>query len=521
MKPSNRIFILVFLMILLCACGGDNRYENNETEESTTTIEYPNRADYSDYEHEEPAAIIHYTLSDLLERALIRRQNIIKPDVDAVLPYTQGRTPAPLPERLWDERMRASVSVEQAIEDVNIFFAALYSAYGGYVYFGGDDVFLPIRNNAIAQIQELGDTVRPSEIEQILINGLSPVVVDRHFNIGEHIFSGTALHHHMSHLQYDRSQNGFRNRENGLYLQSIQGHEDEDLENIMRLHVDTRGNLTYSPVIVSDNRLADMSTIFTYENGEYFQRHWSSITNRWRATEYPTLEWIDGIPVVTVMAMGFDGHENAHNFKHYELFMEAAKKLQDEPVIIVDLRSNGGGNTLMAVRWLYELVGEIVPTNYLQLLTAHFDLDFHRNNQGGRFTVSLDSLEFFSQYTITDDGHMISFAHTDRIVESDQLFVLLTDRWTGSATENFVDLAFNMTNTLVIGSPTAGVLAFDRTYAMLHLPNSGVNFGFGRGMSFWPKGHFAENLGIEPDIWARGDALEAALALLRLKEFGD
>ena len=73
----------------------------------------------------------------------------------------------------------------------------------------------------------------------------------------------------------------------------------------------------------------------------------------------------------------------------------------------------------------------------------------------------------------------------------------------------------NMTNTLIIGTPTAGVLAFNVTYPNMNLPRTGIGLSFGRTMNLWSEDHFSEGVGIQPDIWAQRDALNTALALLR------
>jgi len=50
---------------------------------------------------------------------------------------------ASLPDGLWDSRPLAIVSLSEATEDIEAFFEAMRSLYPGYMYFGGDAVFLP------------------------------------------------------------------------------------------------------------------------------------------------------------------------------------------------------------------------------------------------------------------------------------------------------------------------------------------------------------------------------------------
>jgi C-terminal processing protease CtpA/Prc len=187
--------------------------------------------------------------------------------------------------------------------------------------------------------------------------------------------------------------------------------------------------------------------------------------------------------------------------------------VRDKPAVIIDVRGNRGGNGLLGMHWLYNLIGEIVPTNCVMLLTGGMD--------GLELEMSMNSFSapddyFHSSMTQREfvNNHYIGFERPDRIVNSEQVLVILTDRATGSAGEIFVDLFTNMSNALIIGTPTSGTLTFSGNVSK-YLPNSGMMLNFGRGKMLWPEGHFAEGVGFRPDIWADGPAIQVALALLR------
>ena len=52
-------------------------------------------------------------------------------------------------DRILTERAAAAVSAEQAREDVETAFLLLKHCYGAYDYFGGDQVFLPLKEAAV------------------------------------------------------------------------------------------------------------------------------------------------------------------------------------------------------------------------------------------------------------------------------------------------------------------------------------------------------------------------------------
>jgi hypothetical protein len=238
----------------------------------------------------------------------------------------------------------------------------------------------------------------------------------------------------------------------------------------------------------------------------------------------PSLEFTDGIPIVTVMAMGFpdtytEGGQMARDFLSF------ADELQDEPVVIIDLRSNRGGNGTLPAQWLRRLTGENAPSNYVWLFAEPFYRVYERLAASSAETnpvshQNLDDFMDFMDLEALGEHYCVGNNYPKRIVESEQLLIVLTDRFAGSAAESFVDLTFNLQNTLIIGTNTFGSLRADR-FSTWSLPNSGIPFGFGRGLAIWPEGLFEEGIGIAPDIWVHGDALNAALAMLRNEGFGN
>jgi len=236
----------------------------------------------------------------------------------------------------------------------------------------------------------------------------------------------------------------------------------------------------------------------------------------------PSLDFVYNIPVVTIPLMGFDG-PGADSVDDVALFLSFAEELAHEPVVIVDVRGNPGGNGLLPTRWFYALTGEIIHQNNIWFTTSEHNptvWEYALLNPYGRF--SNPAYTHWLRPSVKGiDGYTIGNYEPRRVIEREQLLVLLVDRHTGSAAEAFADMTFNITNALVIGMPTVGAMSFDMTFPRLWLPSSGMPFGFGTVMSIYPDGHLDECRGIQPDIWVYGDALDAAIAMLRNAGFGD
>ena len=50
--------------------------------------------------------------------------------------------------------------LEDALEDVDTFFRLLQTTYGAYYYFGGDEVFLPIRDAVKEELTALWERAK-------------------------------------------------------------------------------------------------------------------------------------------------------------------------------------------------------------------------------------------------------------------------------------------------------------------------------------------------------------------------
>lgn len=88
-------------------------------------------------------------------------------------------------------------TLEQMVEDTKSFFTPLQTTYGAYEYFGGDEVFLPIKQAVTDDLPSSASSI-DLQFEEILIKHLSPVLIDGHFNI-----AGTALgSNHQQYMYY-------------------------------------------------------------------------------------------------------------------------------------------------------------------------------------------------------------------------------------------------------------------------------------------------------------------------------
>jgi hypothetical protein len=226
---------------------------------------------------------------------------------------------------------------------------------------------------------------------------------------------------------FDRTLNGFRCQTTDLYVRETIGH---NIDEVFKLSVNDNGELAYIPIVMLPGRsdLRSYSLTLIYENGEEETINLPRRgTQRQTFREQPSLTRRNGIPIVSIMRMGFyPNGEDARQFLAY------AEELREEPVVIIDIRSNMGGNNLLAAQFLHRLTGEIVPTNSVIL-----NLGNHQQLMDALADMPSDSpiyrpLDDFQTYHPTipfDDGHHIFNYTPDRLVPNEQLIVFLIDRY--------------------------------------------------------------------------------------------
>ena len=431
-------------------------------------------------------------LDDVLAISNTRRYNVMRPDpaspeVLEIAAKLRHRIPRWVrPEEGLESEYISHVA---AIADIEHLFSILWGLYIAYEYFGGDEAFLPIKDDILQQL-DLFDVIHPIELGQIISDSLAYVITDRHFSLywydddtyGWWFPTSPVSFVENSRAVFDRVETGYRNRNNNLYVINIVGH---DLCEVFRLSIDENGHFFYSPILMLELVVDYYKIIIEYEDGSSepiflkenrlpFHIH-DDVTGMWNE---------EGTPIVYLARMPYDGEPDARRFLSY------GEMLNKEPISILDLRNNPGGHPTLPARWLQRLVDEIVPSNAIKLS--------HNN-------ISTVTREAFR--TSVTPGWM---------VERDKILIVLVDRYSASASEAFVDHVLNLQNTLIIGQNTSGTL-LTGNIATSQLPNSGIFIRVPRVMYILPDNVFEEAVGFAPDIWVHGDVdpLVAAIAMLR------
>ena len=445
----KKILLTVLAVVVLAGCGAG--YEDDVVE------------DMVDYAPDDTL-----NLNYALAHAHNRRQVINRPTNAYVAEfsagYRRGRE-VDLTDLLRPGPRRTTLTRAEAVEDAYFLFNLLRDVYGGYYYFGGDGVFRPLLDQVVEEILDT-DILTPNIFEGILRRHLRTVIQDNHFIFGR---EALGIHTPMlsSAVYFDRAEDAG----DGLDLQLALLEDGRFVYKVVMPGADDVLEKEFAGIPLAVHRPVDS------------------------LSRAPELAIHDGVPVVNLRMMVSPLSAEG------QTFLSFVDDIADAPVIILDLRNNGGGSHLVGTMWINRLLGySVMPT-------------FNFVGRGSHVIWGWD-LEHFGE----DEGdyllHYLEHFATENIV-SDPLIIVLTNRRIYSSGEWFVSQFFNIENTLIVGQNTAGALITDLAAPVIFLPHSGVHLHFGYNQYVYPPGHFAEGVGFTPDVWVNGCALTAVLNMLQ------
>ncbi|MDO5573517.1 MAG: S41 family peptidase [bacterium] len=236
----------------------------------------------------------------------------------------------------------------------------------------------------------------------------------------------------------------------------------------------------------------------------------------------------DGIPVTTLTRMSIDFHD----VKMTNEFINEAKKLRDEPIFILDLRDNTGGLNEIADFFLYNLTGDKceakmqLATRYSAInqniekaisetkkLSDFSEVDFYQDNQelvNGWTADRERGGQARTGETVVIDNHA-------KWNDYENTIVVLVNQKTKAAAEYFLMKLSTVSNVVIIGTNTAGYMITDSDIDAedIYLQYTGIPVNYGPTLVLHDKMEDFDTTGWIPDIVTRGDALDAATALLR------
>lgn len=374
---------------------------------------------------------------------------------------------------------KANLTKEDLISDVDTFFTLLQTTYGAYHYFGGDDTFFPIRDAVKDELAAM-DSPAVRDLDDVLYQHLSPVLVDGHFSLGSHAMRDV----HAQFMYYVP----------GVYLDSLDGVENPDW---LKPTIGPDGRICYWYAAMSHDG-SDLPSTLDGRALSWTRAYWLSRDNI--APAFGESEW-EGIPILTSRRMHdggiLGGTARPSDQDALARFSSCGGEYADSPLLIFDVRGNSGGSDTYVSGWFKGWTGTGNPTR---------GAFAHRYSQ-----LSCRINEF---YPAKHMGTYSYYSSPGVWVERDGPVFVLQDKGVASSGESAVELFRMAADTLFVGGPTLGC-ALTPNNIELYLPHSGLQCYFGTGLSFCETSENRDGVGYLPDLWVEPtSALDAVKRLI-------
>ena len=276
--------------------------------------------------------------------------------------HTDGMDISALWRIFWTADLGALLTHEQLDEEIRFLFDLLRHGYDGYLYFGGDDVFLPIRDAMLERLASMADPLPVfSYLYGLLVPAFEGVVADNHFVIHDIRFGAPV------HMPYMNGEFVLRRDENGFVI-TLDGVLHRVVE-VMSLPPSHANGIL--PTLTPDGELAwvfgfvtpstqrgTMEITVLLKNTAIGEKHLHAISlqrvypQRLPVRPIIVKHEVEGIPVLENRSLLnlTPEEENA--------FLQSSYELRNKPVLVVDLRGHIGGNTGLPRRWVETYTGQ-------------------------------------------------------------------------------------------------------------------------------------------------------------------
>lgn len=447
-------------------------------------------------------------LNELMNIVNEEHKSIIKPEIQYEK-YIQNSQSALEYNPVESVSADGNLSFEQMENDINVLFYNLQSNYGLYIYFGGDEVFMRAKESIIQKCLEKNELSKDAFAEVIKQN-LS-FVKDGHFSLNGEPLAKSVFSFIYNNTEFEKTEMGYFNKVTKQKLIEVEGF---NLDEVMKRALSETGEVVYYPITFQEYYITEYKTqaevksddlILHYSDGgtQVLPGVSRKATYSNEKPQVVDMHENEGIPVVSVLEMGFDMSQSGSGGK----FLSYADLLKNEPVMILDLRKNGGGNSVLPYEWMEAYTGQKVSTNFYTLLHERLT-DTQKN--GIYNSLTFEKMTNILGAKNLEGNYSITNTIEDIFAENDKLLIILTGKNTWSAAEVLVDIAHNVENTLIIGENTAGALQGNMAHEAFKLPCSHIPVHFGNGLNVFPdnQNYFQEFMGFQPDIWVSSKEAE-------------
>jgi C-terminal processing protease CtpA/Prc len=438
------------------------------------------------------------------------------------LRHTWDDAELPLAELRMDvgTKPRRRTSAEQAAQDVERLFYLFSHGYGGYAFFNQEGEFARAKARILEEITSRR-TWSTQDLSQLLYERLG-FITDFHLKIGDHPYAGHVDFWYDTDLELTPGKDGYEFEVEGERYEVVSVNR-QDPESFVFPSLNEQGEPIYRLGTLSKTEPVPL-VLVTARDAEprQFEIALQRSDFNYLSDDVFREDNLGGIPVLRVRSFG-DVHQD-----ELRRFVETARAHKDEPVIVVDVRGNGGGNEKWPVQWIQGLTGRRAESVFIVSelhskttmagranLFAHYD-DLYPDVD--TFRQDLESTTHAAQ--AYEDGTRQPGWTGPRypqipLIPNDTTVIIVMNDLVASAGEGLIMRASQMESVVLVGENSMGALTFGNI-STHQLPHSRLKVTLPINFNLYLDRESREGKGISPDLWVpAADAVNYAVAAVR------
>ncbi|MEA3438900.1 MAG: S41 family peptidase, partial [Chloroflexota bacterium] len=417
-------------------------------------------------------------------------------------------------------RPRGSISASQAVEDVERLFYLFSHGYSGYAFFNQHGEFEQARERILQELSSQSSW-SSNAFSSLLHDHLS-FIVDCHMKIGDFQYASHQDFWYDTRLELTLESDGYEFAADGTAytVVSING---ADPAPFILPSLNQQGEPIYRLGLLSSAEPALLLLTAANETGErQFEIELQRSNFTYFSEDIFREDIIGGIPVVRVRSFS-DRYGDALN-----QFVRTASNHRGEPVIIVDIRGNHGGNERWPIDWIRRLTGERAESVFIfseltskTTMAARANLFSDLYDQNHDVTLYRDDAERHAKIAESFESGTRQpnwvgpYFPLVPLIPNDTTVILVINGSVASAGEGMVMRLSQAENVVLVGENSMGCLTFGNSGAH-QLPHSKLMVWLPINFGLYLDKEFREEVGLMPDLWVPAeDAVNYAVAAVR------
>jgi len=425
------------------------------------------------------------------------------------------------------------LSHEDLVKDIHFLFDLLRHAYVGYQYFGGDDVFLPLRDSMLERLGRMSDPLHPQVyLNQVLVPELQRAIRDNHFRIHNAVIGPPTYFPYMNaDIILRETANGFVAELDGATYRLVETTlpDGTPVDAILpTLTADGELAWAFGRIVSGEGQTTTIRALF--ENAETGEARSRLVSLRWVSSTAQASQALletreeNGVAIVANRSLSADWPDMRSFYDTLDEFYRSGYESRSIPALVLDLRSHRGGMANLAFEWARGFAGRapICELALMPFVLGSSTMVDQIESFGGlldRSPIPQSRWETHFLERINDPDQRLRWLLPDlspprSYIPNDNLVIVLMDQRVGSAGERFISYLRQLENALFVGTNTRGVLLTGNV-AQTTLPYSGFGIMFGLTLNLRPDLSQFEGRGFMPDLWVPPDeSLERVLAFI-------